>query len=276
MKSYNWRDICGFAAVQVVSPAESLQYFTFPRMGAVCVIPPVFRLQPWSPRAASTWRRASMNPLLFPAGPVCLGSASQQRSFRASVPASGQASSAGSSNHTTTCTQQDKQCRPSSDPLVAFHVVGSRWTGQSQKQQNIKYVFISAMKMTMKRQPLRKSQSDCLLFGVEGFVLCNLWQEGEGTREKKKKGSELLQLQFVTHWKVIGFGLLTAAACWQLWAYPGLISMLRFSCKANINKLESLTWVNSIRVFSPAEILNFLWLWNGGRRNWTQRMKNSE
>lgn len=187
MKSYNWRDICGFAAVQVVSPADSLQYFTFPRMGAVCVIPPVFRLQPWSPRAASTWRRASMNPLLFPAGPVFLGSASQQRSFRASVPASGQASSAGSSNHTTTCTQQDKQCRPSSDPLVAFHVVGSRWTGQSQKQQNIKYVFISAMKMTMKRQPLRKSQSDCLLFGVEGFVLCNLWQEGEGRRKKKKR-----------------------------------------------------------------------------------------
>lgn len=53
--------------------------------------------------------------------------------------------------------------------------------------------------MTMKRQPLQKSQSDCLLFGVEGFVLCNLWQEGEGTRKKKKKGSELLQLQFVTH-----------------------------------------------------------------------------
>lgn len=142
-----------------------------------------------------------MNPLLIPAGPVCLGLTSQQHGFRASTPASGQACSAGSSKHATTCTQPSSeiiQCRPSSDPLVAFHVTESQWTGQSQKQQeNIKSVLISAKKTTMKRQPLLKSQSDCLLFGVEGFVLCNLWQEGEGTREKK--GSEFLQLQFVAH-----------------------------------------------------------------------------
>lgn len=84
--------------------------------------------------------------------------------------------------------------------------------------------------MTMKCQPLLKSQIDCLVFGVEGFILCNLWQEGEGTGEKKK-GSKFLQLQFVTHWRVIVFGLLTAAACWQLWACTGFISMLHFFAK---------------------------------------------
>lgn len=131
-----------------------------------------------------------MNPLLIPAGPICLDSASQQNGFRASIPASGQVCSAGSSKHATTSTQLNNEITqhiPNSDPLAAFHVIGSQRTDQSQKQQeNIKSVFISAKKTTMKLQP---RQSDCLLFGVESFALCNLWQQGKRTRQGKKEAS---------------------------------------------------------------------------------------
>jgi len=74
----------------------------------------------------------------------------------------------------------------------------SQWTGQSQKQQEkIISVFTSAKKARMKHHTLQKSKSDRLLSWVEGFVLCNLWQEEEGTRQKKQHKNKSLQLQFM-------------------------------------------------------------------------------
>lgn len=109
--------------------------------------------------------------------------------------------------------------RTSSDPLVTSNAIQSQGAGQFQKEQEkIKSIFLLAKKMSSWKFKL-------IVCSLGWRILfCVILSRKE--RDQEKKGSKFLQLKVVTHWRVVEFGLLTAAACWQLWVCTGLISFL--------------------------------------------------
>lgn len=124
-----------------------------------------------------------------------------------------------------------------------------------------KICFYRAKEMMIKCQCLLKSQSDCLLFGEEDFVLCNPWQEAS-TRGKKSSSSFRLHEKLLT---LVCLELLSAGGhgLTQVWFLSLRFLQIKYKQFGEIGMSE-------LNVFSPVGILNFLWLWNEGRRNWTQ------
>lgn len=103
--------------------------------------------------------------------------------------------------------------------------------------------------------------------------MCNLWQEEGETGEKVQQVSSAAicdSLKSDCVWFADSCCLLAVVGLHRF-----IEIKLHFFCKANINKLERLTGVNLTHVFSVG-ILDFLWLWNERRKNWSEWTKNCE
>lgn len=151
--------------------------------------------------------------------------------------------------------------RTSSDPLVTSNAIQSQWAGQFQKEQEkIKSIFVLAKKMSSWKVKL-------IVCSLGWRILfCVILGRKERDQEKKKRqqvssAESCDSLKGSWIWFADSCCLLTAAGLHRF-------DFFSLNCKANVNKLESLPWVNSTCVsFFPDGKLNVLWLWNDRRRN---------
>lgn len=125
------------------------------------------------------------------------------------------------------------QCRPHSDPLVAFHVTELQCMGQSQKQK----IWFDTSKEDNDKAPMPSEKSIWLFAFLEKILLCVTYQE-EGTNWVP---SDSIKRDWL--WFADSCCLLADVGLHRFGFYASVF------CKTNTNNLERLTRANEC-VFS--------------------------